>query len=67
MKKKPTKGGAREGSGRKPTGRVKKPVTYTISDEAKENIAAKAAEKECSASKLVDDWAKKLKTKLKKG
>lgn len=62
MAEKPTRGGARKGAGRKPTGRKGVSLTVNISPESKANIEAKAASKGLSASALVDAWAKRLKT-----
>ena len=62
MPDKPTRGGAREGAGRKQTDRTEH-LRLKVSPEARENIRRKASEKEVSENQLVDDWAKKLKTK----
>lgn len=63
MKKpKPTRGGAREGSGRKKLGRTEA-ATFKLSPEAIANIAAKSKSKKVSKNQLVDGWARKLRIK----
>lgn len=66
MKKKPTRGGAREGAGRKKgSGEGRKTVnrTVSLSPEADAKLLAKSEATGKSASKLVDDWARKLRIK----
>lgn len=60
---KPTRGGKREGAGRKPLSDSKKRITRSVNLEAKawDNLEAKAQAEEMSVSAIVNRWAKKLK------
>jgi predicted DNA-binding ribbon-helix-helix protein len=61
MKKKPTRGGARKGAGRKPRGaetRVRRSITLEPTAWAK--LDADALRKGVSASELVNRWALRL-------
>jgi hypothetical protein len=61
MTEKPTRGGKREGAGRKLSGREKRDTrSLNLEPSAWSKIDAKAAANDMSASDLVNGWAKRL-------
>lgn len=61
---KPTRGGKREGAGRKPLSKSEKRITRSVNLEGKawDNLKAKAQAEVISVSAIVNRWAKKLKS-----
>ena len=60
---KPTRGGKREGAGRKLLSESEKRITRSVNLEGKawDNLEAKAQAEGMSVSAIVNRWAKKLK------
>jgi len=54
MKSKPTRGGAREGAGRKPTGPTRAKLSVTVSQKAAANIRRAAKRDGSSVSSIAD-------------
>lgn len=61
---KPTRGGKREGAGRKPLSASQKRITRSVNLEgdAWHKLDAKAAAEGVSASEIVNRWAKRLRS-----